>query len=136
MVERKGSFRTKVLDEDGLIYLREPLMTIINRNSTENGAALIGRNDTVQRILHSRSKLPMPVAPAKGIFLFPTASIRNPDCVVLAFQQILPPVIPQEDGIIVQFLDRSTLYVNVSLGQFLKQYERTRDVMGFYKHLV
>jgi len=135
MVERNGIYRTKVLDGEQIIYLKESLLRVINRNCTMNGAALTGRIETVGHVLDSNSKLPMPVAPSKGFYLFPTTSIRNPNCVVLSYNQISLPVIPQEDGILIRFNDNTVLDVKVSLRQFQNQYQRTGHVIRFYRKL-
>ena len=135
MLAKEEPYRTKVFDGKEMIYLQEDIVKLLDRNCTANGAAMIGRNKTVEFILSSNSKLPIPVSPKKGHFFFPTTSIRNPDCILLSFYQIAPPVIPQGNGIIVPFKDDTSLFVNISNRQFLNQFQRTSQVILYYSEL-
>ncbi|MFZ3578257.1 competence protein ComK [Virgibacillus sp. DJP39] len=86
---------------------------IIDNSCLLYGAALSGRRTAVKDILKVTSKLPIPVIPENGVYMFPTSAAKSKDCVWLSFHHI-KSIDKREGKTYVAFRDGSGLYVNAS----------------------
>lgn len=121
-------YRTIIYEEDRERYFNYSVKQIAEKSCQQYGLELEDRNRAAQEILHSSSKLPIPMHPAEGIFMIPTTSMKNPDCVLVAYHHIL--FFDQRDhkGYI-GFRDGTGLYVNTSKGTLDTQYRRTSQLI-------
>lgn len=128
---QKGNYRSKIIDETSVNYSIYHPEKIIDYNCKINGVALKGRHETVMDILETKSKLPIPVSPKFGIFLFPTTSMKNQNCMLLSYYHVKKYV---KDGnyVSVQLKDRSKLLVKTSFNQFDLQMKRTSQVIAYF----
>ncbi|WP_339226553.1 competence protein ComK [Oceanobacillus sp. FSL K6-2867] len=128
-------FRAKVLegneDKDS-IHTPEQ---IIDNSCLLYGSNLKGRKEAVQKILCTTSKLPVPVSPTRGVFMFPTSSTKNKDCVWVAFHQI-KFYEQRADMTYIEFLDGTGIYVNASENTIDTQYKRTSQVIVHYNRRI
>ncbi|QGS69590.1 hypothetical protein CV093_18815 [Oceanobacillus sp. 143] len=81
-------YRSVVIEADSQLYLTHKAEDIINHSCIIYGATLEGRRGAVKKILKSMSKLPIAISSRNGIYMFPTASNKNKDCVWLAYHHI------------------------------------------------
>src|SRR5690625_6538290 len=84
-----GYYRTKIIEEDKIKHSPQSPIQILDYNCTINGASLEGRMQTVRAILKSKTKLPIPIQPKKGIYMFPTISMKNVNCVWISYFHVL-----------------------------------------------
>lgn len=101
---------------------------IIDNSCLLYGSTLKGRKDAVKDVLKSASKLPVPVNPALGIFMMPTASTKNKDCVWLAYHHI-DDYEQRDDKTYIAFYDGTGIYINTSVSTFDSQYKRTSQII-------
>lgn len=134
MSTNNNYYRTKIIEENGVKYSPYHHIKIIDRNCTDNGASLKGRADTVMKILDSKSKLPIPIICQDGIYMFPTTSMRNSNCVWLSYYHI-KKYIQHGDQVLIYLEDNSCLYVNTSLNIFDRQFKRTSQVIAYFHRL-
>ncbi|WP_100009924.1 competence protein ComK [Lentibacillus sediminis] len=128
MAKDNPYYRTLVYEGGRQRHLRYTLKQIAENSCLEYGLELEDRSRTVKEILHSSSKLPIPVHPAEGIFMIPTTSMKNSDCVLVAYHHI--HFFDQRDhkGYI-GFRDGTGLYVNTSKSTLDIQYRRTSQLI-------
>src|SRR5690625_819271 len=77
--------RTKINEKDKIKHSPHSPLQLLDHNCIINGASLEGRIKTVKKILRSKTKLPIPIQPKKGIYMFPTISMKNINCVWISY---------------------------------------------------
>jgi|SRR5690625_2338794 len=131
----EGPYRTKIIEKNSTQYCRYSPLEIINHNCTVFGSSLAGRAETVTQILNSRTRLPIPIYLKCGIFMFPTTSMRNHDCMWISYYQVLGYRKHCNRTLI--FLKGNTnIFVNISLQQFDTQIKRTSQVIAYFHGLI
>lgn len=128
-------YRTKIYEENRVIYSKHHPLQIIDYSTTLNGSSVQGRSKTVKRILKSKSKLPIPVIPNLGMFLFPTTSVRNRDCVCLSYYHV-KEFKQHGNKLAVILKDDKVLLLDISYNQFDLQIKRTSQVIAYFHRLL
>lgn len=129
-------YRTKIYEENReVIYSKHHPLQIIDYSSTINGSSMDGRTKAVKRILKSKSKLPIPVIPQLGMFLFPTTSVRNRDCVCLSYYHV-DEYKQLGNKLAVILKDGKVLKLDISYNQFDLQIKRTSQVIAYFHRLL
>lgn len=124
-----GYYRSKVLEDDQtLCSVRYPTK-LINDSCLKYDSSLEGREEAVKKILNTKSKLPIPVDPNNGIYMFPTLSKQNKNCVWLAYYHIANYQQVDERAL-VTFVDGTSIYANVSITILDLQFKRTSQVIA------
>lgn len=101
---------------------------IIDHSCLIYGSSLKGRRTSVKDILKSATKLPIPVIPDHGVYMIPTASVKNKHCVWVAYHHI--DIYEQrDDKTYIMFKDHTGIYVNTSRETFDSQYKRACQVI-------
>lgn len=121
-------FRSLILEGKQKRHAIHKLKEIIDYNCIHYGATSEGRKTVVKNILGSSSKLPIPISPEKGLYMIPTVSLKNKDCVLIAYHQV-KFYEQRDDKTYIAFKDGTGLYVNVSESAFNMQYKRTGQVI-------
>lgn len=130
---QNGYYNTEILAINGKVYSSYHPKKILELNCLKFGSSLAGRISLVKKVLSSNSKLPIPVGPDNGIFMFPTTSERNEACIWLSYFQI-KQYEEREDMTYVYFIDGTGMYVAISYNQFDSQIKRTSIVIAeFFK---
>lgn len=122
-------YRTKIVEGSTAKLSVHWPEQIIDYSCLIHGADLKGRRKSVQTILDSAIKLPIPIVPSSfAIFMFPTASVKSKDCVWLAFHHIK---FFQQQGnqTYIGFYDNTGIYVNASERTIDSQYKRTSQLI-------
>lgn len=121
--------RALILEENNIekLSIHKPEQ-IISNSCIVHGVTFAGRMPAVERILNTTIKLPIPISVAVGIYLIPTASLKNEDCVLIAYHQI--DQYEERNGkTFISFYDGTGIYVNTSINSFDSQYKRTSQVI-------
>jgi len=106
---------------------------IIEHNCLIYGFSMSLRRKSAMEILQSSSKLPIPISPEYGYYMFPTASPRKKDCVWIAFHHI-QFYEERDNKTYIRFTDGTDLYVNISINAFDQQYKRMCQVIIRLNH--
>ncbi|PAV31327.1 competence protein [Virgibacillus profundi] len=128
MFDASAYYRSRILEVGEEKFSRHNPEQIIDNSCLVYGASLDGRKSPVKEILNSVSKLPVPVNVDKGIYMIPTASTKNKDCVWVSYQHILTYE-QRGDQTYIAFRDGTGIYVNISEKAFDIQYKRTSQVI-------
>ncbi|OZU88401.1 competence protein [Virgibacillus indicus] len=126
--EESGYYRAKILEGDTEKFSIHKPLQIIDNSCLVYGASLEGRKTSVKQILNSASKLPIPVNVNEGIYMMPTASTKNKDCVWLSYQHI-HTYEQRDDKTYITFHDGTGIYINTSENAFDQQFKRTSQVI-------
>ncbi|WP_246202492.1 competence protein ComK [Virgibacillus doumboii] len=102
---------------------------IIDHSCILYGSTLEGRRNAVKSTLKICSKVPVPVIPDKGVYMLPTSSTKNKDCVWISYYHI-EDYEQRDDKTYVTFGDGTGLYVNTSESSFDLQYKRTSQLIA------
>lgn len=129
LTKNNNYYRSKIYEGNKVLYSIDSPLKILQDNCLEGGASLAGRKKASQNILNSASKLPVPVDPNKGIYMFPSASKKNKLVIWLAYYQV-HSYESRDDITYVLFSDGSGLFVPVSFGVFDRQFKRTSQVIA------
>lgn len=77
-------YATRVLDAVlGEIYVREPILQLLKMACLEGGSSFEGRRKYTEYHLGITQKVPIAVSPLENIYVFPTVSAKQPNCVWL-----------------------------------------------------
>jgi|SRR5690625_3240948 len=129
--ENTGYYRTKIIEEDKVKHSPHSPLQILDHNCIINGASLEGRSHTVRKILRSKTKLPIPIQPKKGIYMFPTISMKNTNCVWISYFHVKNHE-DRDKKTYIQFENNKHFYVNTSANQFDRQMKRTSQVIAYF----
>lgn len=80
-VEMEGNLYSKVLEEEGEIYVSLPPIKIIEDSCNFYGSSFEGRKQGTKGISGYTHKPPIVIDPMNDIFFFPTASPTNDSCI-------------------------------------------------------
>ena len=129
LAEGSGYYRTRILEGNTeKVSIHRPLQ-IINYSCIVYGSSYEGRRTPVKRILHSASKLPIPVNVEKGIYMVPTASVKNKECVWVSYQHIDTYKQLEDEKLYITFRDGTGIIVPTSKNAFDMQFKRTSQVI-------
>lgn len=128
MTKESAYYRAHILEENKENYSVHTPEQIIDYNCLLYGSTLKGRRGAVKDVLKSASKLPVPIIPDKGVFMIPTASTKNKDCVWVAYHHI-DDYEQRNDRTFIAFHDGTGIYINTSVNTFDSQYKRTSQVI-------
>lgn len=121
-------YRSLILEDDVQRRSLHRPEQIIDYSCLLYGSTLEGRRMAVKDVLHSSSKLPIPVIPEQGVYMMPTASIKNKSNAWIAYHHIYRYE-KKNSGTYVTFYDGSGCYVEISLNAFDLQYKRTSQLI-------
>lgn len=124
-------YRTKIYEEDDVIYSKESPLTIIENSCLHYGSSLQGRKDASKHILKSNSKLPITITPHHKLFILPTKSHRNKECVWFSYYHV-EDYIKIEDRLAVLLSNYNVMNINISFNQFDMQMKRTSQLIAYY----
>ncbi|MDY7046468.1 MAG: competence protein ComK [Bacillota bacterium] len=128
LLKERSYFRSIILEGNMQRRSLHKPEQIINNSCLLYGSTLDGRRKAVKRILKSSSKLPVPIIPEKGVYMLPTASIKNKSCVWLAYHHI-DTYEKYKDQTYIKFFDGNDLLINISHNAFDMQYKRTSQLI-------
>ncbi|MCD5324091.1 MULTISPECIES: competence protein ComK [Pontibacillus] len=117
---------SKILEPNRVIYCRKTPKQIITESCLMGGSTLIGRQMAMEKILQTKSKLPVPVNPSEGTFMFPTMSPRNMYCGWISFYHVKEYEENKGDqGSKVMFSDESIIDITTSGYSIKRQMQLT-----------
>lgn len=129
MAKDSAYYRSLILEDKNKKFDVHNPEYILDNNCLRYGSTLAGKKAAAQDILKCKSKLPIPVIPEKGVYMLPTSSARNKDCVWLSYYHIT--YYEQcDDKTYVGFHDGTGIYVNASEKTIDMQYKKTSQVIA------
>lgn len=128
-------YRTKIYEENDIIYMHESPLTIIEKSCLHYGSSFEGRKEAAKQILNKNSKLPVTITPHIGLFFLPTTSHRNKECVWFSYYQV-EDFFEFDDHLAVLLSNKQVINVNISYNQFDLQLKRTSQVIAYFFQLL
>src|SRR5699024_7083726 len=128
MRENNGIYKSKIIEENKVKYSKYSPMEILDVNCKSYGASLQGRFATAQKILGTKTKLPLPVFPLSGYYFFPTTSMKNEECIWISYYHILD-LGNIKNQTYIHLRDKTMLQVKTSFNQLDRQRKRTSQVI-------
>lgn len=135
---------TKQLDYGSLVmerqspaYLRKTPMQLVKQACLDHWATYDGRRQAVMQHLGIQRKVPIPISPEKGIYLFPTKSPQHADNCWISCQHIASIEKTQTanpHASIIYFTNGQNLPVHVSSRVLHGQMQRTLWCMYHIRH--
>ncbi|TCT26438.1 competence protein ComK [Melghiribacillus thermohalophilus] len=125
---------TKILEPDQTIYCTRTALKVLEDSCIEGGASLAGRKEVMKRVLRTRTKLPIPVNPKMGIYMFPTKSHLNIECNWISFFHVSGywSSTDKKDHLEIQFTNGSKHTIASSYTSFQKQMLKTGLAVAYY----
>lgn len=124
-------YRTKIYEEDDIIYKKETPLMILENSCLHYGSSLDGRKQAAKRILNMNSKLPVSIKPHGGLFFLPTTSHRNKECVWFSYSHV-DDYWEYEDKLAVILNNKQVIFVDISYNQFDLQMKRTSQIIAYF----
>ncbi|WEG13411.1 competence protein ComK [Pullulanibacillus sp. KACC 23026] len=81
-------YQTIIYETDQVLYVNKRPLELIEPACMEGGATYDGRRLAVIHQTGAKHKVPIPIAPNKGIFAFPTLSPSQYDCHWIFYQHV------------------------------------------------
>ncbi|MFD1036823.1 competence protein ComK [Virgibacillus byunsanensis] len=129
MTKDSSYYKARILEGQTERYSIHKPEQILDNSCLLYGSTLHGRKEAVKEILKSSSKLPVPVIPDKGVYMLPSSSTKNKDCIWFSYYQI--DFYEQRDAkTYVAFNDGTGIYANVSRSAFDSQFKRTSQIIA------
>ncbi|MGE8079570.1 competence protein ComK [Peribacillus loiseleuriae] len=98
---------------------------IINQSCEYFGSSYEGRKGGTRRLIGVTHKAPIIIDQTNPIFFFPTTSPLSDDCIWIAHHQVIDYKKKGNGMVQVYFRNNITLEVNISIGSFTNQMQRT-----------
>lgn len=129
-------YPTKILEDGHIMFCRQTPKEILNQSCLLGGSTLRGRRLAMEKMLHTKSKLPIPVKPNEGVFLFPTRSPRSVYCEWISFFHVKQfKELKGAKGSTVHFTDDTELHIQTSGFSVRRQMQLTGlAIATFYKN--
>ncbi len=122
-------YRTKIIVGHKDRYSNLKPEEILRNSCLAYGVPMGGRIEAAKNVLNINSKVPFAVCRDKAIYMIPTASAKNKDCVWISYFHIAFYE-QRDDKTYIVFTDGTGLFVNVSESQFDMQYKRTGQLIA------
>ncbi|SHF76749.1 competence protein ComK [Ornithinibacillus halophilus] len=78
-------YRSIILEGGEETYYKQKPEKLIDHSCIINGASLDGRRKFIKMIFNIKHKIPIPVDPQQGVFLFPTCSTKKEECTWISY---------------------------------------------------
>ncbi|MFD1852148.1 competence protein ComK [Oceanobacillus bengalensis] len=124
-------YKTTIFEKNEEKYSPFHPEIILDNTCRKEGTSLEGRTGVVKEILKSSSKLPIPLIIAEDVYMFPTASAKNKNCVWFSYYQI-KKYEQYGEGTLVTFHDETFIYVDISINSFISQRRKTSEIIVYY----
>lgn len=122
-------YQTRIIERDLTKRSIFSMEQILDKSCISYGAGIIGRREAAKNILQTNINLPVSVGPTEGVYMFPTASRTNKNCVYLSYYHI--KYYEQRDHkLYVGFHNGTGLYIKVSLHTFDIQIKKTAQLIA------
>ncbi|GIN84070.1 competence transcription factor [Heyndrickxia sporothermodurans] len=109
---------------------------IVKKSCDYFGSSYEGRKNGTKRLIGVTHKAPIIVDPYTSIFLFPTTSPINPDCIWISHDQVAHFERSSTNTTIVTFRNKQTLEIPISRSSFQNQLQRTAQLrMRLYQNM-
>lgn len=122
-------YRSKILDENGEHRLVLSPEQLLKENCLYYGSSLKGRREAIKRNFGFMTKIPIVIDLKNGIFMFPTSSVRNTDCIWLNYYSI-HHYEPQDNRTYILFKDGTSIFVNASYTIIDMQHKRMSQIIA------
>lgn len=124
-----GYFRTKIIELNASKTSQFSISEILKHSCNVYGSSYVGRRDFSSYVLQSNYKLPIPIYPEGGVYLLPTSSQQNPNCIWLSYYHIENY---RSEGKLtaLQLSNQQQMYIDVTYKQFDNQMKRTSQVIA------
>ena len=113
--------------EDEFIMPFKPRI-VINQSCEYFGSSYDGRRGGTKRLIGVSRKAPIIIDQTNPIFFFPTASPIIDDCIWIAHHHVIDYKRKDKRMIQVYFRNNITLELNISIGSFTNQMQRTASL--------
>ncbi|MFC0299532.1 competence protein ComK [Virgibacillus soli] len=123
-------YKTEILENVKRKKSRLSSLEIIDYSCIVQGSSTLkGRIESVINTFQIHNKVPIMINPVKGIYLFPTASIRSPHCVWLSYYHVYSY---HQDGAqcYIEFTNGEGMYVAASENTIKMQRLRTSLIIA------
>lgn len=81
--------QTLVMETGGNFYVQESIESILEQACLDGGSSLEGRRKSVMHRIGAKHKVPIPICPIAGIYMFPTGAAKSIHCSWFSYQHIL-----------------------------------------------
>lgn len=126
-------YPTKILEVSRIVYCKQTPKVILNQSCLLGGSTFRGRQIAMEKLLHTKSKLPVPVRPNDGIFLFPTRSPRSVYCEWISFFYVEDfKEMDIEKGSTIYFTNGKELHIPTSGFSVRRQMRLTGQAIATY----
>ncbi|MBB6453992.1 competence protein ComK [Salirhabdus euzebyi] len=137
-----STFNCKILEPNKEIYCTKTIEQLMEEACIDGGATYIGRRQAMEKLLRTKSKLPIPVNPSNGVFFFPNRSPKERNCCWLSFFHIKDFVKHKQDVTHTELIlhDDTILVLDTSYSSVRRQMNLTglaiamlyRDILWHY----
>ncbi|GIN37953.1 competence protein ComK [Heyndrickxia oleronia] len=111
-------------------------LDIVKKSCQYFGASYEGRKRGTQYLIGVTHKSPIIVDPFTSIFLLPTTSPINPDCIWISHDHVSQHDKSPSGNTLVTFRNKQTIEIPISRSSFVNQLQRTAQLrMRFYQNM-
>lgn len=123
--DESGNVAARILDEQEEIIINQSPTKVIDYACKFFGSSLKGRQEGTRDICGITHKAPISVAPASGMYFFPTTSPASPKCSWIAHSHIDQVKKAASHSTELSFKNGKRVLIDVSYGSILNQIQRT-----------
>ncbi|QHS23533.1 hypothetical protein GWK91_11440 [Virgibacillus sp. MSP4-1] len=123
-------YRSRIIETGKEIFCKKSVKQILEKACLEGGASLDGRRKSVEYILNTNIKLPIPVNPGMGAFFFPNKSPKEFNCSWFSFYHIEEYLKSNDKTTNLVFSNRTKAVIDTSFFAFRRQMYVTATVIA------
>jgi competence protein ComK len=127
-IHHSTSVWSKVVEEDGEYVVKKRPIEVIEKSCLYYGASLKGRKDGTKEIIGISHKAPLAIEPENEIYVFPTISPSDPQCIWLSHLHIRHHEHAALGKTRIVFRNGQAIELPVSHHSFVNQLHRTAQL--------
>lgn len=134
---RDPEYQTKVIETEGVYFVKDSPLRIVEQSCTVNGATYDGRKGWAAHVTKYKYKLPILIQEYGGIIASPTHSPEHLDCVWILIAHVVD-IYPErirsgQAGTIILFQNGMKLTLPLSFADFRSQLLTSRACLGYFQ---
>jgi competence protein ComK len=130
-----AEYATKIVNVDGEVLSKKTPLELIREACIEGGATYKGRKDAVQNLFNISHRVPIPIAPERGIYAFPTHSPKQWQNKWIFYFHIKHIYPVEVNKVMLVFTDGGRMELDLSYHTLEKQRQRTSQCIVKFSHV-
>lgn len=125
-----GRLQSMIMEGDQLHLVNRKPIDVVDTNLRRGGSSLRGASEAAKELLGSTSMAPVAISKIHGIYMIPTVSPKDPDCIWVAVGQVKDYEYSSPNHVLVHFHNGSSICLPISESRFKSRLHRAYSLQS------